>query len=65
VQQNAPGGVSSVESGGVVAAVQTPQQPSQAVPVPRSIPITPAPAPQAQQEPKKKGLFGRLKDIFK
>jgi len=65
VQQNAPGAVSAAESNGVVAAVQAPQQPSQAAPVQRSIPITPVPAPQPQPEEKKKGFFGRLKDIFK
>ena len=42
-----------------------PQQPPQAAPIPRSIPITPAPPAQPQPEPKKKGIFGRLKDIFK
>lgn len=65
VQQNAPGAVSSTENHGVVAAVQAPQQPSQAAPVQRSIPVTPAPAPQPPPEPKKKGFFGRLKDVFK
>jgi len=66
-QQNAPGapGAAPVsENGGtVVAAVQS-SQPAQAAPAPRSIPITPA--PPAQPEPdKKKGFFGRLKEIFK
>jgi len=65
VQQNAPGAVSAAENNGVVAAVQTPQQPSRAAPAPRSIPIAPAPAPEPQPEAKKKGFFGRLKDIFK
>jgi penicillin-binding protein 1B len=63
VQQNAPGAAPSAESGGVVATVQSPQQQPQAVPAQRSIPITPAPVPQP--EPKKKGFFGRLKDVFK
>jgi penicillin-binding protein 1B len=63
VQQNAPGAAPSAESGGVVATVQSPPQQPQAVPAQRSIPITPAPVPQP--EPKKKGFFGRLKDVFK
>ena len=64
VQQNAPGAAPAPESNGVVAAVQAPPQPSRVAPAPRSIPITPAPAPPPQPEAKKKGFFGRLKDIF-
>ncbi|MCU1339694.1 MAG: penicillin-binding protein family [Bryobacterales bacterium] len=69
VQQSAPGGTSSPESSSsVVATVQNPQ-PAQAAPGqlqpqgPRSIPVAP-PASQSQPEKKKKGFFGRLKDIF-
>jgi penicillin-binding protein 1B len=68
VQSNAPGAAPAAESNGVVASVQTSPSPSavQAAPAPRSITITPTPAPQPQQpEPKKKGFFGRIKDIFK
>jgi hypothetical protein len=48
-----------------VATVEAPQ-PARAVPppAPRSIAITPQ-AAQPEPEKKKKGLFGRLKDIFK
>jgi penicillin-binding protein 1B len=66
-QQNVPAtGPSGETSSAVVATVQAPQ-PSRAVPSasPRSIPITPQANPQAEPEKKKKGLFGRLKDIFK
>ena len=49
-----------------VAAVQSTQPVQAARPVtPRSIPVTPAPAQQPEPEKKKKGIFGRLKDIFK
>jgi penicillin-binding protein 1B len=65
--QNAPAaGPSGETSSAVVATVQTPP-PSRAVnsSAPRSIPITPQASPQAEPDKKKKGLFGRLKDIFK
>jgi penicillin-binding protein 1B len=67
-QQNAPsaGPASEPESRSEVAAVQS-TQPAQAArtrPAPRSIPVTPQPA-QPEPEPKKKGFFGRLRDIFK
>ena len=67
-QQNAPsaGPASEPESRSEVAAVQS-TQPAQATrtrPAPRSIPVTPQPA-QPEPEPKKKGFFGRLRDIFK
>ncbi|HEY2842901.1 MAG TPA: penicillin-binding transpeptidase domain-containing protein, partial [Bryobacteraceae bacterium] len=65
VQQSAPGAAPAAESNGVVAAVQSSPQQSGAAPAPRSIPVAPAPAPQPQAEPKKRGIFGRLKDIFK
>lgn len=64
-QQNAPS-ASESESHSEVAAVQS-TQPAQAArprPAPRSIPVTPQPA-QPEPEPRKKGFFGRLKDIFK
>jgi penicillin-binding protein 1B len=66
-QQNAPAGgpTSELERGTAVAAAQN-SQPGQPAPraAPRSIPITPQPSEPAP-EPKKKGFFGRLKDIFK
>jgi len=67
-QQNAPsaGPASEPESRSEVAAVQG-TQPAQATrprPAPRSIPVTPQPA-QPEPEPRKKGFFGRLRDIFK
>jgi penicillin-binding protein 1B len=66
-QQNAPAGgpTSELERGTAVAAAQN-SQPGQSAPraAPRSIPITPQPSEPAP-EPKKKGFFGRLKDIFK
>jgi penicillin-binding protein 1B len=66
-QQSVPAtGPSGETSSAVVATIQPPQ-PNRAVPSasPRSIPITPQASPQAEPEKKKKGLFGRLKDIFK
>jgi penicillin-binding protein 1B len=70
VQQNAPSAGAAAESSAVVAAVQSPAS-SQAGPgstptaaSPRSIPVTP-PAAQQPEAEKKKGFFGRLKDIFK
>jgi penicillin-binding protein 1B len=65
VQQNAPSAGAPAESSTEVAAVQSPQ-PARAVPAPapRSIPVTP-PAAQQPEPEKKKGFFGRLKDIFK
>ena len=64
VQQTAPAEAPAPENGGtVVAVVQNPQS-RQAAPAQRSIPIAPAPAAQPEP-PKKKGFFGRLKDIFK
>jgi len=66
-QQNTPAGgpTSELERGTAVAAAQN-SQPGQPAPraAPRSIPITPQPSEPAP-EPKKKGFFGRLKDIFK
>ena len=64
-QQNAPS-ASESESHREVAAVQStqPAQAAQPRPAPRSIPVTPQPA-QPEPEPRKKGFFGRLKDIFK
>jgi hypothetical protein len=52
-------------SSGEVAAVQStqPAQPTRPRAAPRSIPVTPQPSQPAPQ-PKKKGFFGRLKDIF-
>ena len=67
-QQGAPSTGAALESDGSrgeVAGVQStqPAQTARPRPAPRSIPITPQPA---QPEPeRKKGLFGRLKDIFK
>jgi penicillin-binding protein 1B len=66
-QQNAPAASPTAESDvhGEVAAVQN-TQPVQAArprPAPRSIPVAP-PAP-TEPEPKKKGIFGRLREIFK
>jgi len=57
--------VSSVtpESSSVVAASQS-SPAAQGAPAPRSIPITPPSAAQPEPEKKKKGFFGRLKDIF-
>jgi len=52
------------ESSSVVAASQG-SRAVQAAPAARSIPITPIPAPQPAPAEKKKGFFGRLKDIFK
>jgi hypothetical protein len=68
-QQTAPAAAPAPasESGGTeVAAVQgtQPVQPVRTTSAPRSIPVTPAPAQQPEPE-KKKGFFGRLKDIFK
>jgi len=66
-QQNTPAGgpTSELERGTAVAAAQN-SQPGQPAPraAPRSIPITPQPSEPAP-EPKKKGFFGRLRDIFK
>ena len=66
-QQNTPAGgpTSELERGTAVAAAQN-SQPGQPAPraAPRSIPIAPQPSEPAP-EPKKKGFFGRLKDIFK
>jgi penicillin-binding protein 1B len=46
------------------ASIESPQIPPS--PTLRSIPISPAPAPQAAEPEKKhRGFFGRLKDIFK
>jgi len=72
VQQTAPAAAptSEAESSTEVAAVQSTQpaqtarRPNPAGAVPRSIPVTPQPA-QPEPEPKKKGFFGRLRDIFK
>jgi penicillin-binding protein 1B len=66
VQQTAPAGATEPESS-EVAAVQSTQPAQAARPraVPRSIPVTPQAAQQPEPEPKKKGIFGRLKDIFK
>ena len=63
VQQTPSAAVpAAAENGGpVVAAAQNPAAPS----VRRSIPVTPDPAAQPEPAPKKKGFFGRLKDIFK
>jgi len=66
-QQNTPAGgpTSELERGTAVAAAQN-SQPGQPAPraAPRSIPIAPQPSEPAP-EPKKKGFFGRLRDIFK
>jgi penicillin-binding protein 1B len=64
-QQNAPS-ASESESHSEVAAVQStqPAQTARPQPAPRSIPVTPQPA-QPEPESRKKGFFGRLKDIFK
>ncbi len=52
--QSPPGAAPAAESNGVVAAVRSsPQQPG-AAPAQRSIPVTPAPVPQPQTEPKKR-----------
>jgi penicillin-binding protein 1B len=67
-QQAAPGATESNSS--EVAAVQS-TQPVQAArrpnagAAPRSIPVTPQPAQPPAPEPAKKGIFGRLRDIFK
>ena len=69
VQQTAPAAAPTLASEPAsteVAAVQN-TQPAQAVrtpAAPRSIPVLPPPAQQPEPE-KKKGFFGRLKDIFK
>jgi penicillin-binding protein 1B len=66
-QQSAPAVAPAPESSTEVAAVQgtQPVQPVHPSATPRSIPVTPqAPQPAETQKPKK-GLFGRLKDIFK
>jgi penicillin-binding protein 1B len=66
VQSAAPTAAPAGESP-EVAAVQSPQV-NQAVRVassPRSIPIAPPLAQPTEPDPKKKGFFGRLKDIFK
>jgi penicillin-binding protein 1B len=66
VQQTAPAAAPPPESGSsVVAAVQS-TQPTQAAPAPapRTILITPPPSQPPQPEKRKKGFFGRLKDIF-
>jgi hypothetical protein len=69
VQPTAPAAAPTpeAESSTEVAAVQTTQPAQTARPraVPRSIPVTPPPAQQPEPEPKKKGFFGRLRDIFK
>ena len=67
VQPASPSAAATTTEGPAeVAAVQTTQPVQIARPAvaPRSIPVTP---PQAQQPeaPKKKGFFGRLKDVFK
>jgi hypothetical protein len=41
-----------------IAAVPPPRSP-------RSIPVEPAPDNPQQPQPKKRGFFGRLKDLFK
>ena len=67
VQQNAPSAAVPAESA-EVATVQSSQPVRAAAPVPvapRSIPVTPPATQQPEPEPKKKGFFGRLKDIFK
>ena len=68
-QQNTPSAAPSAETSSVVAAAQSsPQVPAAAQsipPAPRSIPITPPPSPQTEPAPKKKGFFGRIKDIFR
>jgi penicillin-binding protein 1B len=69
VQQTAPPAAPTLAaepSSTEVAAIQS-TQPAQTVRVPaapRSIPVTPPPA-QPEPDKKKKGFFGRLRDVFK
>jgi penicillin-binding protein 1B len=68
-QQPIPAAAPTAESSPEVAAVQStqPTEPARRLnsgAAPRSIPVTPPPA-QQEPEPKKKGFFGRLRDIFK
>jgi hypothetical protein len=46
-----------------VASVESARAPAR--PQVRSIPITPAQAPEPEPRKKSKGFFGRLKDIFR